>query len=86
MQNAYRIAAFQMPLMPQTKGRARIDNWRAFPSKRAPLYLVGTISYHTRQRQFQSSTQETSHIVKYDFANNWVETQNTIYILGSEAK
>ena len=80
---------FQLTSRPELyanlKGQARIDNWRAFPNKRAPLYLIGTVSYHTRQRQFQSSTQETSSIVKYDFQAGWVETQNTIYTLGREA-
>ena len=78
------VAADLFKQVTHLKGTAKIDNWRAFPSKNAPLFLTGTVSFHGRQKEFLSSTQQTSHIVKYDFAAGWVETQNTIYRLGKE--
>lgn len=66
------------------KGRAKINNWVAFPNKENPRYLIGSVSHHIRQGEFKSETQQTSSIVSFNFAEGWVETRNTIYTLGTE--
>lgn len=80
------LLARQVALIPPTKGRARIENWRAVPDKKNPKYLLGQVSYHARQSEFKIDTQQTSRIVSFDFSAAYVETLNTIYTLGTEAK
>lgn len=78
--------ARQLSLIPPHKGTARIENWQAVPNKIKPRYLIGQVSYHARQSEFKIDTQQTSRIVSFDFSAAYVETQNTIYTLGTEAK
>ena len=70
----------------QAKRTAYIENW-----KRAQYWLsrsdvlIGSVSQHLRQDDFETNMQVTSPLLSFDPVNNRAETQNTIYILGKEA-
>lgn len=71
-------------LLTPAKGNAKISNWTAIPNKKNPRFLIGTVTHHIRQGEFQATTQRTSSIVSFNFEEGYVETLNTIYTLGEE--
>lgn len=60
---------------------ARIENWREIVDPSGDSYLVGVITGHKLQVQFERDLQQTSAIIAH-YGGNKVETRNTIYILG----
>ena len=57
----------------------RIDNWMRYGGG-----LVGKITGHPRQVQFESDCQWTSNIVEMNEEEGWCCTENTRYELGAK--
>jgi hypothetical protein len=66
------------------KPRAFIDQWVVRENTLGEKWLEGKIDGHERQFQFIATIQSTSAIIREDYANNEVETLNTIYTLGKQ--
>jgi hypothetical protein len=60
------------------KPTANIDDWSYIGGDR----LLGTISNHYRQSDFQTNLQMTSRIIRIDEKEGFAETENTFFILG----
>ncbi len=65
------------------KPEAFIDEW-TLRDEGGYKWLEGKITGHENQEQFIMTFQSTSAIVREDYANNEVETENTIYKLGKQ--
>lgn len=65
-----------------SKQTARIDKWVKTPNGSA---LVGMVSCHPRQDEFEAKLQITSPLVKFNEKEGVAETMNTIYTLGDKA-
>lgn len=61
------------------KQTARIDDWSVFGDS-----LIGHVSSHPNQNNFNNLYQRTSQIIHLDRERKIAETLNTIYTLGDE--
>ena len=67
-----------------SKPTAFIDNWQIMGNS-----LIGEVSEHPRQAEFEKERQVTSQVVRIKVLEGFsegatVETENTIYTLGTE--
>ena len=72
------------------KPKVNIENWHLHYCEGAFKYLTGVVSEHPKQPMGMGHGLIlpqwdvcTSEIIKYDLKKNYVETANTIYLLGS---
>jgi hypothetical protein len=57
---------------------ATLDKWQDWGD-----YFMGQVKDHPRQDEFEAEVQLTSKVIKR--GEGWIETQNTIYKLGTKA-